>query len=53
MWCSRYKKECDEALYFSCDVPTSSRHIDEEIKECQECVFCDKEEEQNAGTLEH
>ena len=44
MYCSRYKKECDEALYFNCDVPTSSTHIDEQIMECPECVFCKERE---------
>jgi len=42
MYCSRYKKECEEALYLSCDVPTSSNYINEEIKQCQDCVFCER-----------
>ncbi len=45
MYCSRYKKECEEALYLNCDVPASSSHIDEEIEECQECVFCEGKDE--------
>ena len=43
MYCSRYKKSCEEALYFNCDVPTSSSHIDEKIKECRDCAFCEEE----------
>lgn len=52
MYCSRYKKKCDEALYLNCNVPTSSNYIDEQIMECQECVFCEVESK-NARTLEH
>ena len=45
MYCSRYKKTCYEALYFSCDVPTSSTHIDEQIMDCKDCPFCEYNEE--------
>ncbi len=45
MYCSRYKKECEEALYLNCDIPTNSSHIDEEIRECQDCVFCEGKDE--------
>lgn len=45
MFCTRYKKNCDEALYLNCDVPTSSTHIDEQIMECQECVFYEDRKE--------
>ncbi len=40
MYCSRYKKNCDEALYSSCDVPTSIPNIDEQIIECKRmCIL--------------
>lgn len=44
LYCSRYKKNCDEALYHNCDVPSSSIDIEEQLLECIECVFCDCEE---------
>lgn len=44
LYCSRYKKNCDEALYHNCDVPSSSIDIEEQLSECIECVFCDCEE---------
>ena len=47
MYCSRYKKECEEALYLNCDVPASSSHIDEEIEECRRVV--DQESPRIAG----
>ena len=45
MYCSRYKKECEEALYLNCDVPTSCSYIAEVIRECQDCVFCEGKDE--------
>lgn len=39
MFCTRYNKKCNEALYLNCDVPTSSNHIDEQIMECEQCIF--------------
>ena len=30
MYCSRYKKECIEAVYHNCDVPSDSYDIDEQ-----------------------
>lgn len=47
MYCDRYKKNCDEALYLNCDVPTSSSYIDEQIMQCKECVFCKNRKEEN------
>lgn len=43
MFCSRYKKECAEAVYFDCDVPSSSIEIEEQIEECRTCCFCEEE----------
>lgn len=45
MYCSRYKKQCDEAVHFNCDVQSNSRYYDEQVMECKECVFCEGENE--------
>ncbi len=45
MYCSRYKRQCEEALFLCCDVPTSSTNKDEQIEECKECVFCEVKDE--------
>lgn len=46
-YCSRYQKNCDEALYLNCDVPTNSNLIEEQIMECQDCVFYTRKEKSN------
>lgn len=45
MYCSRYKKNCNEAIYLNCDVPSNSSQNDEQMLECKECVFCEVENE--------
>lgn len=43
-YCSRYQKNCDEALHLNCNVPTNSNLIEEQIMECQDCVFYTRKE---------
>lgn len=45
LYCSRYKKHCDEALYHDCDIPSSSIDKEEQLLECIECVFCEEKDE--------
>lgn len=45
-YCSRYDKKCEEALYFYCDIPTNSIYIEDQIKECKDCIFFEKERKQ-------
>ena len=45
LYCSRYKKNCSEALYHNCDVPSSSTDIEEQLLECVECVYCEGKNE--------
>lgn len=39
LFCSRYNKVCEEALYHNCDVPSESTSIEEQLQECMECTF--------------
>lgn len=43
MWCNRYNKNCEEALYYNCDVPSNSTDSKEQLKECKKCLFYEKE----------
>lgn len=45
LFCSRYKKNCDEALYSKCDVPSNSMDIEEQLIECVECEFSEEKYE--------
>lgn len=45
MYCSRYKKRCEEALYHNCDIPSNYNDIEEQIKECKVCVFGEVDDE--------
>lgn len=40
MYCERYKKDVEEAIYFNCDVPSKSKTFDELVEECKDCTFC-------------
>lgn len=42
MYCDRYKKDVEEAIYFNCDVPSKSKTFDELVEECKTCTFCRK-----------
>ena len=50
MYCSRYNRNCEEALFLCCDVPRING--EQTGEECGNCVFCEVEDEQS-GTLEH
>lgn len=52
MFCSRYNKICEEALYHNCDAPSESISIKEQLQDCVECAFCEVENEQSR-TLEY
>ena len=45
VYCSRYEKECIEAVYHNCDVPSDSYDIDEQVNECKNCEFCEEKDE--------
>ena len=45
LFCNRYKKNCDEALYFDCDVPSNSIDIEEQLIECVKCAFSEEKDE--------
>ncbi len=45
MYCSRYNKNCEEALCFNCDVPSNCTNSEEQLQECKECVFCEEKDE--------
>ena len=42
MYCDRYKKDVEEAIYFNCDVPSKSKTFDDLVEECKSCIFCRK-----------
>lgn len=42
MYCDRYKKDVEKAIYFNCDVPSKSKTFDELVEECKTCTFCRK-----------
>lgn len=39
MWCNRYNKECEEALKFNCNIPSSNVDTSNEYTECINCLF--------------
>lgn len=45
MYCSRYNRNCEEALFLCCDVPSNSNNKEEQLQECKECAFCEAENE--------
>ena len=45
MYCNRYKRECEEALFLCCDVPSNCISKEEQLQECQECVFSENGKE--------
>lgn len=51
MYCNRYKRECEEALFLCCDVPSSCISKEEQLQECQECVFSENGKEKYMKTI--
>lgn len=48
MYCDRYKKNVEDAIYFNCDVPSKSKTFDELVEECSDCIFCkNKKDDEN------
>ena len=45
MYCNRYRRECEGAVFLCCDVPSSCIDSEEQLQECQECVFSEGKSE--------
>ena len=44
LYCSRYKKECEEAIIVKCDVPSNYSDVSQQLEECRNCAFCESKE---------